>query len=395
MFEGRDSQNAGVAPGFWNGVMENAIESRVVLEISKSVLRSNYAKISKAVSPLGVIAVLKADAYGMGMSRMADLLSETGASAIAVAELAEAASACGHGLPVMILGTLLPSEVSEAVNLRLRLPLASFEEAQTISKCACRQGVEAVCHIALDTGMGRVGFRADDALDLGRMISASSLPGIRIEGIFSHFPMAYAPDDAALRQIELFQNAVDLLRSAGINPKWMHIANSDAINNFPAACQAPFTHVRTGINLYGSFDVVGKRSLDLKPVLTVKAKLAQVRTLPAGASIGYGRTYVCQRRMRVGTVAAGYADGLPLALSNRGSVIIRGRVCPVVGRVCMDYVMVSLDGVPDAAPGDDVLCIGESGGVSVSVEDWAMLKGTHPYEILCSIGSRVRRVLVG
>ena len=171
----------------------------------------------------------------------------------------------------------------------------------------------------------------------------------------------------------------------------VHIANSDGINNVAAACAAPFTHVRTGINLYGSFDPLGNRRLQVQPVLTLRASLAQVRHVKAGATIGYGRTYTCPRDMLVGTVAAGYADGLPLALSNRGTLLIRGRHCPVIGRICMDYTTVALDQVPDAAPGDEVVCLGRQGDAAIPIDTWASLKGTHAYEILCSIGSRVRR----
>jgi len=153
--------------------------------------------------------------------------------------------------------------------------------------------------------------------------------------------------------------------------------------------------VRTGINLYGSFDTIGNRRLRLRPVLAMRARLAQVRTLSAGSTIGYGRTFVCPRDMRIGTVAAGYADGLPLALSNRGSLLVRGRPCPVVGRISMDYTTVALDQVEDAQAGDEVVCVGGEAPGAMSVEAWATLKGTHPYEVICSFGSRVQRRYVG
>jgi len=172
---------------------------------------------------------------------------------------------------------------------------------------------------------------------------------------------------------------------------WLHIANSDGVNNIASSHQTPFTHIRTGLNLYGLFDPRGARSLELKPALALKARLAQVRALDAGDCIGYSHTYKCEHKMRVGTVAAGYADGLPLALSNSGALVIRGARCPVIGRVSMDYTTVSLENCPAAQAGDDVFCFGGDSAGAVQISEWADLKNTHPYEVICSIGSRVER----
>ncbi len=369
------------------------VQSRVVLDINLKILAENFRKISQSVSPLGIIVVLKANAYGLGMMPIARALADAGAAAIATAEIAEALAVAEINLPVILLGTVLPTELEPALRAGIRIPVAGLAEASTISEMAKRLGTMAHCHIALDTGMGRVGIRLDEALTLIPQIAA--LPHLELEGLYSHFPSAYIEnDDGTPRQIEAVKKLVADLRERGISIPWLHIANSDAINNFPAAYRAPFTHVRTGINLYGSFDIIGNRRLHLRPVLTLRAHLAQVRTLTAGSTIGYGRTFVCPRDMRVGTVAAGYADGLPLALSNRGSLLIRGRLCPVIGRVSMDYTTVALDQVDDAIAGDDVVCVGSEMPNATSVEAWATLKGTHPYEVICSIGSRVQRCYV-
>ncbi len=372
--------------------MEHA-QSRVVLDIDLKILAENFRKISESVSPLGTIVVLKANAYGLGMMPIARALAHAGASAIATAEIAEALAVAEINLPVILLGTVLPTELEPALRAGIRIPVAGLAEASLISKIAERLGTTAKCHVALDTGMGRVGIRLAEALTMIPQIAA--LPCIKLEGMYSHFPTANIKnDEATTKQIEAFKQLATDLRSRGMSLPWLHIANSDAINNFPAAYSAPFTHVRTGINLYGSFDSVGNRRLHLRPVLTMRAHLAQVRTLTAGSTIGYGRTFICPHDMRVGTVAAGYADGLPFALSNRGSLLIRGRLCPIIGRVSMDYTTVALDQVEDAVAGDDVICVGSELPNAPSVEDWATLKGTHPYEILCSIGSRVQRYYV-
>ena len=366
------------------------VQSRVVLDINLKILAENFRKISQSVSPLRTIVVLKANAYGLGMMPIARALADAGAAAIATAEIAEALAVSEINLPVILLGTVLPTELEPALRAGIRIPVAGLTEASIISDMAKRLGTTARCHIALDTGMGRLGIRLDEALTMIPQIAA--LPRIELEGMYSHFPSANIKSDEGIpKQIEAFKQLVADLHSHGVSIPWLHIANSDAINNFPASYSTPFTHVRTGINLYGSFDSIGNHRLHLRPVLTLRAHLAQVRTLTAGSSIGYGRTFVCPRDMRVGTVAAGYADGLPLALSNRGSLLIRGRLCPVIGRVSMDYTTVALDQVNDAVVGDDVICVGSELPNAPLVEAWATLKGTHPYEILCSIGSRVQR----
>lgn len=365
--------------------------SRVVLDIDLDILAENFRKIAKSVAPLGTLVVLKANAYGLGMRPIAQALAKAGACGIATAELSEALSANDLGLPVMILGTILPDELEPALKAGIHIPIAGLEEARAASQTAQRLGTTAYGHIAVDTGMGRVGIRLADTRTVIPQIAC--LPNLVLEGLFSHFPTAYLEQDVdTSQQITNIKQLSNDLRANGINIPWLHIANSDAINNFPAsACTPPFTHVRTGINLYGSFDIIGNRRLHLRPVLTLRAKLAQVRTLSAGSTIGYGRTFVCPREMKIGTIAAGYADGLPLALSNRGSLLIRGQLCPVVGRVSMDYTTVSLDALDDAEAGDDVICVGSEHINARSVESWATIKGTHPYEVLCSIGSRVER----
>jgi len=252
------------------------------------------------------------------------------------------------------------------------------------------QGRRVECHIKLDTGMGRLGLLARDAVPVIRTIAR--LPNLDLKGIYSHFPVAYrAGEDYTLGQVALFKGIVAALAAEGIRFEKIHIANSDGINNFPAAAQPPFNYVRTGINLHGSFDVEGLRALRLESVLELKSRLIAVRDLPAGTAMGYGLTHTLRRDTRVGVVAAGYADGLPLALSNRGCLLVGNELCPVLGRISMDYTSVSLEPVPGAQVGDEVICLGGAGVKAITVDSWAQLKNTHPYEIICSFGSRVER----
>jgi alanine racemase len=192
-------------------------------------------------------------------------------------------------------------------------------------------------------------------------------------------------------QINNFKALVRQLSTRKIHFKYAHIANSDAINNFPESYQSPFNLVRTGINLHGAFDAQGNRSLEIHPVITLKTRLTAIRLMAAGTTIGYGQSFKLKEQTSVGTISAGYADGLPLSLSNQGHVIIRDKLCPIIGRVSMDYTNVSLAEVPDAQIGDDVTCLGSTESNCVTIESWAELKNTHPYEIICSIGNRVER----
>ena len=369
--------------------------SRVWLEIDLRKLRENLRRIRNAVQPCQVIAVLKANAYGLGVQRIAQALAtEDGVAGFAVAEPDEALAILDIGKPVQILGGMLPHELPATVAAGIIHPITSLEIAHAISAEAVRQRRCVECQLKIDTGMGRMGILWSQAVPA--ILEAVRLPGLNCTGLYSHFPVAYrAGEEYTQEQIRRFRQILTEVGTHGVTFPKVHIANSDAINNFPATCQPPFTYIRTGINLHGSFDTEGQRALKLEPILTLKARLVQIRTLPAGMSLGYGLTHTLATDTRVGTVAAGYADGLPLALSNRGYVLIRGLPCPILGRVSMDYITVSLENCPTAAAGDEVVCLGGDGVTAITVDKWAQLKGTHPYEIICSFGSRVERRYMG
>lgn len=375
----------------------DSVSSRVTLEVDLGALERNFRRIRARVAPLGTIVVLKADAYGLGMPAVARRLVAAGAAGIATASLEEALAAqaaTGGKVPVGVLGSLLPDEIAPAVRAGIRIPLSDSGEAAAVSAAAVRLKRAARCHVALDTGMSRVGLRLDEAE--AAVVRFAALPGVALEGMYSHFPTANVPGDpATAAQVRAVKALAKRLAARGVRFAALHLANSDGIGLVPAACRAPFTHVRAGIGLYGLADPAANRSLGLEPVFALKAKLAQVRTVKAGSTIGYGRTWTAPRDLPVGTVAAGYADGLPLALSNRGSVLVGGAPCPVVGRICMDFATVALDQVPDARAGDECVLLGRQGGRGISVFDWASLKATHPHDILCAIGPRVRRAYAG
>ena len=368
------------------------------MEIDLGALVRNYEKIAFKVRPARVLCVLKANAYGLGVGAYARALAGAGCGMFGVAEPYEAMELLkvlkdgGFAADVQILSSILPDEIHDMVKAGVILPVTDFETAKAVSDAARRLRRTARVHFKIDTGMGRLGIVAEDAPDVVRAVAA--LPRLDCEGIFTHCPMAYDPHDPFTKeQIARFKALVAVLGKEGFRFRKVHMAASDAMNNFPECAKPPFNVVRTGINLHGSFDPNGRRALAVEPVLTLKTRVAQVRTLRPGTTLGYGRTWCLREQTRVATVSAGYADGLPLALTNRGHVLIKGVRCPVIGRISMDYTTVDVSRVPGVAPGDEVVCLGASGAETITPDDWAALKGTHAYDIICSLGSRVERIV--
>ncbi|MDD5696997.1 MAG: alanine racemase [Victivallaceae bacterium] len=362
--------------------------NRVVLEVDLDKVRRNFRKICAFVAPSRVTAVLKANAYGLGVMEVARVCKESGADSFGVADLNEAVELRALGLPVMVLGNILPDEIPAGVEAGIILPVNDFEDARRISVEAERQHASVRCQILVDSGMGRLGMLIRDALrEIRRIVE---LPHLEWIGIYSHFPVAdELESEYTQEQIRSLQLLVDDLEAAGIFFRDVHAAGSDGIGNYPQACRIPFNRVRPGLSIYGCG---GSARSGLEEVVSLKSRLVLVRKLPAGSFIGYGRTHCLKQDTLVGTVAAGYADGLPLALSNRGHLLVRGRQCPVLGRVSMDYTTVDLGAVPEAGCGDEVVCIGRQGGEIISIRDWAVIKNTHAHDILCAISPRVKRV---
>ncbi len=367
--------------------------SRVWLEIDLGRLEENFGILRDRISPAGVLSVLKANAYGLGVERIAQALAEAGTCGFGVAELDEAIRLKPLGKRVQILGGILPDEIPDAVANDITIPICDIRSARLVGDAAGKLGRTARCHFLVDTGMGRLGIRVEEAEKT--IIEASKIQNVTFEGIYSHFPSAYAPNcELTHGQIIRFKALLSWLRDNGISFALIHIANSDAINNYPETFASPFNMVRAGINLHGSFDAQGQRTMKLRSIVTLKTRLVAVRKLPAGATLGYGCTYRLPADTLVGTISAGYADGLPLALSNRGHVLVNGAPCHVLGRVSMDYTTVSLEQAPNAQCGDEVVCLGGQGPSEITVDQWAQLKGTHAYDIICSFGSRVKRTYI-
>ncbi len=369
--------------------------SRVWLEINTGKLQANFAAVQKSVTPCRILSVLKANAYGTGASVMGPLAVKLGANRIGVADLTEALTmqqAVKAAVPVQILGVVTPDELPVAVENSVVIPVNGLAMAQAVSAEAVRQNKQAVVHLILDTGMGRFGWIAGSCQS--EIQAVCHLPNLQIEGIYSHFPCAGTPGEPeTLAQIEMFKQQTSQLRTAGVNFRYLHIAASDGILCQKSSHTEPFNMVRLGLCWYGVCRNPAEIDIGLQPALRLVTVVGAVRELPAGFTVGYNRTVKLRRKTQVATICAGYADGLPLAMSNTGRVLINGVICPILGRISMDYTMVDVSNVPGiVAWGTPVTLWGADGNEYLSIAEYAKLKNTHIHDILCALGNRVQRV---
>jgi len=366
------------------------IQPRVCLEVDVKNLKKNFYTIKEKVGDIMIMAVLKANAYGLGIKEIAKILEDAGVSRFGVAEISEALTIRKFSkLPIHILSGVLDSEIEPALDNDVILPINSLRVAKKISDLAGKKKIVATTHILIDTGMGRLGLVYDKEDTVKEIREILKLPNLYIEGIYTHYAAANEPSNPYTNnQLNKFK---DILKYFPNTFDIIHTANSDAVNNFP---DTYFDMVRTGINLYGIFDLEGRRIYSLSPVISLKSKIMDIRRLKKGSSISYGCEYTLKKDTNIATVCAGYADGIPLTLGNKGKVLINGRYFPIRGRIAMDYFMVDLGDNKDIDIKDDVVIIGKSGKYEITVEDIAKLKGTHPYDIICSISPRVKRIYV-
>ncbi len=340
----------------------------------------------------GILLVVKADAYGHGAVEMAEAAAAEGVEVLGVATLHEGIQLrqAGCRLPIVALSPLLPSEIVEAVAHRLEPTVCDLDFARALSAAALAAGQPVRCHVEIDTGMGRTGVREEEAESfLGRLVE---LQGLRLASLFTHFPDADAEDlGFPEMQVRRFRSLAERLAARGIRPPRLHAANSAGTLNLP---DARFDWVRPGLIAYGHSPPNARTRLEVQPVMSFKSRLVQVRELPAGSPVSYGRTFVAARPTRTGVVAVGYGHGYSWRLSNRGHMLVGGRRVPIVGRVTMDLTMVDLTDLPEARVGDDVVLFGEQDGGVLPLEEVAAGSETLPYEIMCTIGKRVTRIYV-
>ena len=360
------------------------------VQIDLDAIRDNLRAV-RAKTGTNVMAVVKADAYGHGAVQVARHL-EQDCSFFGVSSVAEAMELRQAGLkkPILILGHTPVEGFSRAVELEIRIAIFKLEDARELSRIAQFRGITAHIHLAVDTGMSRIGFQATEE-DADLCAEIARLPGLHIEGLFSHFATADCADlSRSEEQAKLFDAFSDMLAQRGVTVPIRHMNNSAGLMNF----SAQYDMVRSGIVTYGLYpsDEVDPGLLPLKPALSWYSRISHIKTLPAGRSISYGGTHVTDRPTRVATVTVGYADGYFRSLSGRFYVLIRGKRAPILGRVCMDQMMVDVTDIPDVSLSDRVTLVGTDGDESITVEQIAAGAGSFTYECICSIGRRVPRV---
>ncbi len=358
-------------------------------EVDLDALRSNF-RLAKSLLPpdVPILPVVKADAYGHGAVQVSRVLVEEAAAALALATVAEAAELRKAGIqtPLLIMGRMLESEIEAALRWRAEISIAHFPMARAISKTAVAKNTLAPVHIKVDTGMTRIGIPWETASEKIRDISR--LPGLDLRSVFTHFANADLADREFTRlQQERFDEVRRKLEEMKV-PQFFHMANSAAILTSQAA---PESGARPGIMLYGASPSEVVDGEALKPVLSWKCRVLQVRDVPEGTGISYGHDYITPAPSRIATISVGYADGFFRALGNRGRVLIRGSLAPIRGRVTMDMTMAEVTHIPGVSVGDEVVLIGSQGDSAITANELASWSGTIGYEVLCAISPRVKR----
>ncbi|SHI11965.1 alanine racemase [Clostridium intestinale] len=374
--------------------MENSIRP-VWAEVDLGRIEHNVKQIKSLCENKKIYGVVKADAYGHGALDIVQVLLKSGVTDLAVALITEALEIIKSGInvPILILGFTPLTFAEDILNNNIEQTVYDLEYAKKLSEIAQEKNKTAKIHIAVDTGMGRIGFLPNEkGMEAVRQIS--KLPNINIEGIFTHFSTADEADKTySLEQLAKFNKFVDDLENEGIKINIKHASNSAGIMDLP---EAHFNAVRPGIIMYGYYpsNEVIKERLDLKPALTLKTSVVHVKTLPKDMYISYGRKYKTDKERVIATLPIGYADGYTRALSNKGKVIVNGKLASIVGAVCMDQCMIDVTDVGTVNVGDEVILLGEHGNTRFNADDLAELLDTINYEIICMIGRRVPRVYI-
>ena len=361
-------------------------------EIDLDAIALNAASLkAHAGGKAELMVTVKANAYGHGAVPVARAAMEGGATRLAVHRTLEGVQLRQAGItaPILIMGYTLPAESERIVRWDLTPTVNSQPQAEALSAAAMAAGKPLPIHVKIDTGMSRYGLLPDEVLDFVRFLSR--LPGLVLEGLYTHYAVADLADKTFTRhQFGIYMDVVKQLEAAGFIFPLKHVANSAATLDMP---EMALDMVRCGIALYGlrPSDEV-EPTMPLRPALTLKSRVARVRTIPAGASVSYGRTYIATKPARVALVPVGYGDGYHRILSNRGAVLVRGRRAPIVGRVCMDQFVVDVSHIPEVQLHDEVVLIGRQGEEHISAEEVARWAETINYEVTTSLLPRVTRI---
>jgi alanine racemase len=352
----------------------------------------NFRQIRSKVGPqVKVLSVVKANGYGHGARAVAKALAGEGSDAFGVATLEEGIELRQAGIhaPILVLAGAYPDQIDLFFENRLTPGIHALESLNELDTAAHSRNKTLNVHLKVDTGMGRIGLlpvEVDSWLP-----KIKDLRALKIEGVFSHFSHAESVEGSyTQQQLRLFRKVVERLRAEGVAPPFVHLANSAATITLPAAY---FDMVRPGLMLYGVYPSPAMQGqISLKPVLSWKTRILQLKRVSAGSSISYGQTFVTKRESLIATLPIGYADGYPRLLSSRGQVLVRGKRAPVAGRVCMDLTMIDVTDIEKIQPGDEVVLLGRQGDAEISADEMAAWANTISYEILTSISNRVPRI---
>jgi len=362
-------------------------------EVDLSAIEYNFNQIKKCVSrDVKVMSVVKANAYGHGIVEVSRALSSAGVDYLGVATMDEAVKLRESKIkePILVLGSTLPHEAEGAVKYGITLTACNDELLRELNKAAEKKKKKASVHLKVDTGMGRIGIWHDEALHFIKWIMGHK--NLFLEGIYTHFSSAGRDEFFTNYQLESFEKLLGQFEREGINIPLRHAANSIATIDVK---RSHLNMVRPGIIIYGMYPKKNfAKFFKLKPALSLKTKIVYIKDVPQGRSISYGRTYITEKDTRIATLPIGYADGYERILSNKAFVLVNGRRAKVIGKVTMDQVMIDVGHLKNVKLGDEVVLIGKQGRDRITTEELAKLSGTIPYEIACSIGSRVPRIYV-
>ncbi|NLG32650.1 MAG: alanine racemase [Syntrophomonadaceae bacterium] len=362
-------------------------------EIDLKAIKNNLGIIKRWAGDSKVMAVVKADAYGHGMVPVAAACLQEGVDFLGVASLEEAIQLrnAGISIPILVLGYISEKYSEDIIRYQVRPTVFNYRLAQELSRSAVKLSREVDIHIKIDTGMGRLGFDSEDTLEVINRIAL--LPGIKMEGIFTHLATADCEDKSySTEQLQRFSECISRLEKQGVHFPLKHCSNSAGLLTLT---ESRLNMIRAGIILYGLYPSphIEKYNLGVVPAMKLKSRIVQLKTLKKGAAVSYGRSYICSRDTKVATVPIGYADGYSRLLSNRAWAVIKGERVPLIGKVCMDQCMFDVTGLDGISENDEVLLFGrlEDG---VTADDLARIINTINYEIVCSVSSRVPRTYI-
>ena len=359
------------------------------VEIDLDALGHNYNLVRSALPPASaVLAVVKADAYGHGAVAVARHLQQLGADMFGVAMVEEGLELrrSGISVPILMLGGLWPGQEDVVVANDLQVAVFDAGRIERLNRAAQLSGSRCLCHLKIDTGMGRLGVLPQHLAELLTLLRRC--PHLEVAGVMSHLAVAdEVGHPYTARQVELFCHCLEQVRAAGFAPQHIHISNSAA--TFAPLC-AECTLVRPGIALYGG-QPTPSQPQPLRPVMNFRTEIAHLKQLPSGSSVSYGRHFTSTRPTLIAAIPVGYADGYNRLLSNGAEVLVRGRRVPVAGNVCMDWTLLDVTDVPGVCAGDQVTLLGGDGAERISAEEWAQRIGTISYEVFCQISKRVPR----